>query len=335
MRIIRNSASTGFTKVPNRAIRDQRLSYKARGILAVLLSHKDEWQIDAHALADDSPDGRKAILSGLRELVDCGYIVYVNRRGPDGRMRKDMTVYEVPPGPGPGPGEQPVDNRPHRGSKRAPRSGENSQVAPRFPHGTSVHGTSADGTSVHGTCIEDQQEDQKEDHLEDQKTAQKISQSARTAEALRWLQTNYGLTDQEAAVAWKSAEARARDEIKNPVRYLERMAERGHLADIIGAIQTATAPDPAAAPEAPDFRVIEHQPTPRSWRAAIDACRYCDHNGMTTADPDHPKRCDHLPPAQGAQLPMLTAVDGGGEAADESERGGVLIEFDRQRGHGA
>lgn len=328
MRIVRNSASTGFTQIPNQAVRDKRLSHKARGILAVLLSHKDGWQIDAHALADDSPDGRKAILSGLRELVDCGYIVYVNRRGSDGRMRKEMTVYEVPPSPDPGPAELPVDNPSNRGSKTAPRSAKNAQVPPRSPHGTSVHGTSADGTSVHGTCIEDQQEDQKEDHPEDQRAAQKISQSARGAEALRWLKTNYGLTDEEASTAWKTAEARARDEVQNPVRYLTVMASNGSLADIVGAIQTR---HNGSQPEPPDLQLIDGPAASlHARRTAIDDCRLCDHNGMTIADPDRPKRCDHGATTPPTQSPLMTVVPGDASSADAEQAAPF---HDQQRRH--
>ncbi|MUN41477.1 hypothetical protein [Actinomadura litoris] len=69
---------------------------------------------------------------------------------------------------------------------------------------------------------------------------QSVYARARVREALRWLSSNYGLTDPEAADAWEAAKARAADPIRNPIPYLQRMVERGHLADIVGAIQTRT-----------------------------------------------------------------------------------------------
>lgn len=90
---------------------------------------------------------------------------------------------------------------------------------------------------------------------------QSVRARARENEALRWLATTYRLTDDVAARTWEAAKARARDPIKNPVRYLERMSERGHLADIIGAIfDEADAQQKAAEPEPeepPPLRAID------------------------------------------------------------------------------
>lgn len=137
---------------------------------------------------------------------------------------------------------------------------------------------------------------------------QSVRTRARVREALRWLSANYGLTDTEAARAWETAEARARDRIKNPVRYLQRMAERGHLADIVGAIQTR---HDAPRDEPPDLHLIDGPAaTLHARRTAIDACDLCDHNGMTIADPDRPKRCDHGDTAPPTQPPLMFTVPG-------------------------
>lgn len=142
---------------------------------------------------------------------------------------------------------------------------------------------------------------------------QSVRTRARVREALRWLSANYGLTDTEAARAWEVAEARARDRIKNPVRYLQRMAERGHLADIIGAIQTR---HNGSQPEPPGLHLIDGPAASlHARRTAIDDCRLCDHNGMTVADPDRPKRCDHGDTAP-TQPPLMFTVPGDGPDAD-------------------
>ena len=59
--------------IDNRPLRDDRLSWKARGLLAYLLSQPHDWKINAKHLASIGPDGPRAIQSGLKELAAIGY----------------------------------------------------------------------------------------------------------------------------------------------------------------------------------------------------------------------------------------------------------------------
>jgi len=52
---------------------DERLSFKAKGILAYLLSKPDNWKVIVKDLINHSADGKTAIYSGLRELKKYGY----------------------------------------------------------------------------------------------------------------------------------------------------------------------------------------------------------------------------------------------------------------------
>lgn len=63
-----------FTRVLNTAIRDERLSYKARGLLAHIASHREGWGIAEKQLATRSPGGTAAVRSGLKELEAAGYL---------------------------------------------------------------------------------------------------------------------------------------------------------------------------------------------------------------------------------------------------------------------
>ncbi|WP_435107813.1 helix-turn-helix domain-containing protein [Nocardiopsis synnemataformans] len=63
-----------FTIVANAAIRDERLSYKARGLLALIASHREGWGVTETQLAEKSPDGISAVRSGLKELEKAGYL---------------------------------------------------------------------------------------------------------------------------------------------------------------------------------------------------------------------------------------------------------------------
>lgn len=75
-----------FTIVANRAARDDSISHKARGILLMLLSHRDGWDTSERRLADASREGRAAIRTGLAELEDAGYLRRSQVRDDDGRM---------------------------------------------------------------------------------------------------------------------------------------------------------------------------------------------------------------------------------------------------------
>lgn len=86
----------GFTQIDNQTIRDSQLSFKARGILAWLLSHPDDKSISAAQIAAAATEGREAIRKGLRELEEAGYLVRDRIRHPSGRFEWQMSVHEVP-----------------------------------------------------------------------------------------------------------------------------------------------------------------------------------------------------------------------------------------------
>ena len=63
-----------FTQIPNAWLRDSRLSFKARGILSLVMSHTQGWSLSIRQLANDSMEGRDAIRSAIKELEDLGYL---------------------------------------------------------------------------------------------------------------------------------------------------------------------------------------------------------------------------------------------------------------------
>lgn len=84
-----------FVQIRNEVIRDRRLSYKARGLLAFMLSFPDNYRITADSLADSSDeDGRRAVLSGLDELREAGYLVTVTERDAKGQFSKTSFIYD-------------------------------------------------------------------------------------------------------------------------------------------------------------------------------------------------------------------------------------------------
>ena len=64
-----------YTAIPNTWARDDRLGYRAKGILLLLMSHQSGWRISLEHLANDGPDGMTAVRTAIEQLQDNGYLV--------------------------------------------------------------------------------------------------------------------------------------------------------------------------------------------------------------------------------------------------------------------
>lgn len=50
------------------------MSFKAKGILLVILSNKEDWRVYPHELAQRAKDSITSVRTGLEELEQAGYI---------------------------------------------------------------------------------------------------------------------------------------------------------------------------------------------------------------------------------------------------------------------
>lgn len=89
-----------FTQIANSALRDRRLSFKARGLLALVLSNVGEWNATLSWLVSQSDhDGRASIQAALNELTELGYRkVDKESHGPND-IRTVVTWYHQPETP--------------------------------------------------------------------------------------------------------------------------------------------------------------------------------------------------------------------------------------------
>jgi len=95
--IVRGARKTNnFTIIGNDVLRDKRLSYRARGLLACVLSRPDDWRTSADSLAREGSEGRAAILTALKELETAGYLVRTRIQDKHGLWRTISTVYDEP-----------------------------------------------------------------------------------------------------------------------------------------------------------------------------------------------------------------------------------------------
>ena len=85
-----------FTILPNRALRDPYISYRARGVLAYVLSMPDNWRTSAETLARQGAEGRDALRAAINELIVAGYARRVKSQDERGRFTTELHFYDTP-----------------------------------------------------------------------------------------------------------------------------------------------------------------------------------------------------------------------------------------------
>lgn len=96
--IIRTSKRENpYVMIDKYGLNDERLSWKAKGLLAYLLSKPDDWQVYESDLIKRASDGRDSVRTGLRELEKFGYLSRRQIRGENGSFgHMEYIVYERP-----------------------------------------------------------------------------------------------------------------------------------------------------------------------------------------------------------------------------------------------
>lgn len=86
-----------FTSVSNDVIRNDKLSWKARGLFAYLWSMDDDWDFYEMELVKHATDGRDSLRSGLKELEQLGYLYRDRIRNEKGHlMDSNWLMSETP-----------------------------------------------------------------------------------------------------------------------------------------------------------------------------------------------------------------------------------------------
>ena len=84
-----------FTQISNEVLLDERLSFKARGILAILLSRPKDWKIYVDEIVERSDvDGKHSVRTGFKELKALGYVDLVKVWN-DATGKFEGTVYQL------------------------------------------------------------------------------------------------------------------------------------------------------------------------------------------------------------------------------------------------
>ena len=86
-----------YARIDNGLLRDERLSFSARGVGAYLLTNTPAWAFSAKSLANFGPDGVATMRSAIRELEDFGYIERrIFQDSVSGKFSTQLYFYESP-----------------------------------------------------------------------------------------------------------------------------------------------------------------------------------------------------------------------------------------------
>ena len=86
-----------YVMIDRSSLLDKKLSWKAKGILAYLLSLPDDWKIYISELSKHASNGKESLYTGIQELVKKRYIKRLAIRNKKGQMKGyDYIVYEKP-----------------------------------------------------------------------------------------------------------------------------------------------------------------------------------------------------------------------------------------------
>ncbi len=95
-RINRTPKKRAYTRIANAVLTDTRLSWAAQGVLTYLLSKTDNWQVRTADLVHQRSEGRRYILSCLKELEQYGYLERRCIQGAGGKFEWISTIHETP-----------------------------------------------------------------------------------------------------------------------------------------------------------------------------------------------------------------------------------------------
>lgn len=121
--------NTGYTVMSNYHLKDRNLSYKAKGLLSIMLSLPEEWDYSINGLAAISKEGVKATRSTIKELEDAGYIIRTKVNDEKGHFKYIYDIFETP------------------------QNEEQKEEQPYTQKGHAVEGHAVEGHAVNGTQL--------------------------------------------------------------------------------------------------------------------------------------------------------------------------------------
>ncbi|MEK4381146.1 DnaD domain protein [Aeribacillus sp. FSL K6-2848] len=127
MGVIRVHKNSNYVVMSKVGLHDDRLSWKAKGLLAYMLSMPDDWTFYNEELIKHSPDGSSTFKAAMKELREYGYVVREKLQDEKGRfVGWETIVYEHPVVID--EDNRRVENRPSVNRQSVNRQSENDQL---------------------------------------------------------------------------------------------------------------------------------------------------------------------------------------------------------------
>lgn len=96
-KFVKVKKETDYTVVDNTFIKDNRLSWKAKGVMTYLLSLPSDWVIHLTEIETHATDGKDSLRSAITELKKYGYLISEQKKDESGRFCETIyTVLEKP-----------------------------------------------------------------------------------------------------------------------------------------------------------------------------------------------------------------------------------------------
>ena len=106
MEVIRVIKNKNYTTISNQLFKNKTISLKAKGLMAYILSLPNEWELSINGIVACSKEGRAAISSTIKELIESGYIERETIRDKGKFVGYDYFVFEQPKA------EKPITDKP-------------------------------------------------------------------------------------------------------------------------------------------------------------------------------------------------------------------------------
>jgi hypothetical protein len=97
MAVFRVQKTKGFTVMSNHHLKNKELSFRAKGLLSVMLSLTVEWDYTLKSLAHISKEGLDAVQATIRELEASGYVERRRMHNAKGQLTNtEYLIHEFP-----------------------------------------------------------------------------------------------------------------------------------------------------------------------------------------------------------------------------------------------
>jgi len=92
---IKRVKNENYSIISNEILRNINISTKSKGLWAIIMALPDSWDFSVRGLLKIVPEGKTAIYSMLKELINCGYVKREPRRNDGKIVAWDYCFYET------------------------------------------------------------------------------------------------------------------------------------------------------------------------------------------------------------------------------------------------